>query len=171
MQVFYIKGKRLTKLPRNFKHYDKFEITSWSHDPTIATTSNILLTINDASVHAPILVECLCIDSETGFSRINMAFNHPSVKLLHEKLGLQHFIGYLVMLNPFRAADLTENINYEDWVLFDLHYGIPLFDKELNLKVLSKIKEFNLGSYENMSRMVQINRKVLYFYSFINISR
>ena len=163
-------GKKLTQLPDNFKFYEKFEITSWGHDGTVATTTNVLLTINDASSHGSLLVECCCLNNETGFTKLSIAFNdvksplynHPSVKILHEKLCLNYFIGYIVMLNPFRTFDSeTDVYDLDEWVFFDLHYGIPLFDKSLNIDVLNKFKEFSLGSYENMTKMIQVNRKVI----------
>jgi len=163
-------GKKLRKLPTTFQQYDKFEITSWGHDSAVATTSNILLTINDASAHGSILAECICIDNEIGFSKIyiafndtkNVLFNHPSVKQLHEKLSLEHFIGYIIMLNPFKSLNELE-INFDEWYFYDLHYGVPLFDTTLNKIVLDKFKELNLGSLENMEKMVSINKKVIHF--------
>lgn len=167
-------GKKLTKLPDSFKHYDKYEISSWGHDSTVASSSNVLLTINEASSHGPILVECCCVDGEKSFSKINIAFNdtdslfynHPTVKLLHEKLSLKHFIGYIVLLNPFRSFDdeSDKEVDFDEWIFYDLHFGIPLFDKRLNEKVLNLFKELNLGTWDNMNKMIQINRKVIKLY-------
>jgi len=170
-------GYKLRRLPIYFRQYDKFEITSWGHDSTVATTSNILLTINDASAHASILAECVCVDNEIGFTKMyvafndakNLLFNHPSVKQLHEKLSLEFFIGYIVMLNPFKSLDISSSeieINFDEWYFYDLHYGVPLFDTSLNKIVLDKFKDLNLGSLENMEKMTAINKKVINFLVF-----
>lgn len=89
--------------------------------------------------------------------------DHPSVKTLHEKLSLKHFSGYITLINPYSnlnllGKELKENFN--EWHILDLHFGIPLFDNKLNLNILSLFKENNLGSYENLNSMLQINRRL-----------
>lgn len=85
-------------------------ITSWGHDSTITSNSNILMTLNELTLHAPVLLEAYGIDDKQGSCVIHISFNdtdhclfnHPSVVALHEKLSLNYFIGYITLLNPFR---------------------------------------------------------------------
>jgi hypothetical protein len=118
--------------------------------------------------HGPILVECYG-ESEEGARTINIAFNdsthplfnHPSVQIIHDKLNLKHFSGYITLLNPYNSLNVAEEgykEKFEEWHILDLHYGVPLFDNKLNLNILSLFKENNLGSYENLNSMLQINR-------------
>ena len=103
------RGSRLTRLPETFKYFDKFMIITWGHDPIISSHSNLLITLNDALSHGPLLVSCYS-ECEDGAQTINISFNddthplfsHPLVKKLHEKLDLKHFIGYITLLNPFK---------------------------------------------------------------------
>ena len=85
-------------------------ITSWGHDSTITSNTNILTTVNDLTLHAPVLLESYGIDDKKGSTMAHISFNdsehalfgHPSVKALHEKLSLEYSIGYISLLNPFR---------------------------------------------------------------------
>lgn len=150
--VLIPKGHLLSSLPKKFLNYDKFMITTWGHDPIFTYHSNLLITLNDAIVHGPILVECYG-ETEDGARTINVPFNdnthplfeHPTVKALHEKLSLEYFSGYITLLNPYNSLELTENHefkeNLEDWVLLDVRFGIPLFENKLNLNILSLLKE------------------------------
>ena len=125
--------------------------------------------MNDALTHGPLLVECYS-ENEEGARTINIPFNdtthplfnHPSVQILHEKLSLKYFSGYITLLNPFNNLDLDKEFkeNFEEWNILDLHYGIPLFDNKLNLNILSLFKENNLGTYENLNSMLQVNREL-----------
>ena len=163
------KGFRLTHLPEKFIHFDKFMVITWGHDPVIISHSNLLITLNDALTHGPILVECYG-ENEEGARTIHIPFNdsthplfeHPSVKLLHEKLSLQHFCGYITLLNPFGSLNLDEAYkeNFDEWHFLDLRFGIPLFDNKLNFNILSLIKEKNLATYENLNIMLESSRKL-----------
>ncbi|CAF0803047.1 unnamed protein product [Brachionus calyciflorus] len=161
------KGYRLTMLPKYFKSYEKFLIVTWGHDPIVASHSNLLIVLNDALTHGPILVQCYS-DSEDGSQTIHIAFNdtthplyqHPSVQKLHEKLSLKNFAGYITMLNPYSLSENGDANNYDDWIFLDLRYGIPLFDNKLNLNILSLLKENNLGCLNNLNSMLEVNRRI-----------
>ena len=163
------RGSRLTRLPETFKYFDKFQIITWGHDPIVSSHSNLLITLNEALSHGPILVSCYS-EYEDSAKTINISFNddthplflHPLVQKLHEKLELKYFVGYITLLNPFKTSlnDSEQLIRMEDWLVVDLRYGIPLFDNKLNLTILSIFKEKNLGSYENLDSMLQVNRRV-----------
>uniref|UniRef100_A0A4W3HJ60 Family with sequence similarity 91 member A1 n=1 Tax=Callorhinchus milii TaxID=7868 RepID=A0A4W3HJ60_CALMI len=97
--------------PQNF---DRLLITSWGHDPGVVPTSNVLSMLNDALTHSAVLIQGYGIHGhgETvhvpfpfdeqqmkgEFSRSNMCA-HQSLKVLSEKVDLDHFCGYVTMLN------------------------------------------------------------------------
>ena len=109
-------------------------------------------------------------ESEEGARTLNIPFNdsthplfqHPSVQILHEKLNLKHFSGYITLLNPYNTLSMDKEYKeaFEEWHILDLHYGIPLFDNKLNLNILSLFKENNLGTYDNLNAMLQVNRRL-----------
>ncbi|XP_007898758.1 protein FAM91A1 [Callorhinchus milii] len=108
------KGSRLRKLPVVFQNFDRLLITSWGHDPGVVPTSNVLSMLNDALTHSAVLIQGYGIHGhgETvhvpfpfdeqqmkgEFSRSNMCA-HQSLKVLSEKVDLDHFCGYVTMLN------------------------------------------------------------------------
>ncbi|XP_007441158.1 protein FAM91A1 isoform X1 [Python bivittatus] len=110
------KGTRLRKLPDIFQGYDRLLITSWGHDPGVVPTSNVLTMLNDALTHSAVLIQGHGIhgvgetvhipfpldetEQQGDFSRLNMGV-HKALKILREKMDLQHFCGYITMLNPF----------------------------------------------------------------------
>ena len=161
-------GKKIKSLPKPFKYYERFMLTSWGHDSTLACHSNILTTLNEVTNNGPLLIECHGVNDKTGSHTINLAFNdethplfnHPSVKKLHESLNLEHFIGYITLLNQFNSEIDLKDADFDDWIFYDLHYGIPLFDAKLNLNVLRVLKDKELTSFTNMTKMIQINRKL-----------
>lgn len=103
-------GQRLRSLPEAFYVYERFMITSWGHDSTIAANTNILATLNELTLHGPVLIESYGFDEKKGSclhhisfnDSSHVLFNHPAVKVLHEKLSLQYSIGYITLLNPIR---------------------------------------------------------------------
>uniref|UniRef100_A0A8B9K3I0 Family with sequence similarity 91 member A1 n=1 Tax=Astyanax mexicanus TaxID=7994 RepID=A0A8B9K3I0_ASTMX len=108
------KGSRLRKLPDIFQAYDRLLITSWGHDPGVVPTSNVLTMLNDALTHSAVLIqghgmhghgETVHIpfpfneeDLKGEFSYSNMCV-HKALKLLREKVDLEHQCGYITMLN------------------------------------------------------------------------
>ncbi|XP_066546562.1 protein FAM91A1 [Amia ocellicauda] len=109
------KGSRLRKLPDTFQSYDRLLITSWGHDPGVVPTSNVLTMLNDALTHSAVLIQGHGIhgngeivhvpfpfDKEElkgDFSYSNMCV-HKALKNLRQKIDLEHFCGYVTMLNP-----------------------------------------------------------------------
>ncbi|XP_059828869.1 protein FAM91A1 isoform X2 [Hypanus sabinus] len=109
------KGARLRKLPEVFQGYDRLLITSWGHDPGVVLTSNVLSMLNDALTHSAVLVQGFGIHGEGEttyvpfpfdevemngeFSRSNMC-SHRALKALRAKVDLDHFCGFVNMLNP-----------------------------------------------------------------------
>ncbi|RNA28552.1 FAM91A1 [Brachionus plicatilis] len=163
VSLFLPKGYRLKNVPQMFKNFEKFLIYTWGHDSIVASYSNLLLVLNDLLLHGPILVQCYS-EFDEGAQTLHIAFNdtthplfeHPSVKKLHQILGLKHFCGYITMINPNGYDDKK----FQEWLFLDLRYGIPLFDNKLNLNILSLFKENNLGSLTNLNSMLDISRRV-----------
>ncbi|XP_043363311.1 protein FAM91A1 isoform X2 [Dermochelys coriacea] len=95
--------------------YDRLLITSWGHDPGVVLTSNVLTMLNDALTHSAVLIqghgmhgmgETMHIpfpfeeaEQQGDFSRVNMGV-HKALRILSNKVDLQHFCGYVTMLNP-----------------------------------------------------------------------
>lgn len=109
------KGTRLRKLPDAFLAYDRLLITSWGHDPGVVPTSNVLVMLNDALTHSAVLIQGHGIhgmgetahvpfpfdeaELQGDFSSLNMGA-HKALKVLRERIDLEHFCGYITMLNP-----------------------------------------------------------------------
>ncbi len=167
--LFIPKGHRLTHLPGSFKYFDRFMVITWGHDPIISTHFNILITLNEALSHGPILVQCYSTENDEGGHIVNMAFNdnshplfnHPSVVKLHDKLGLKHFIGYISLVNTENSSFENEKeLNFDEWTFLDLRFGLPLFDSNLNNVILNQIKYSNLACLENLQKSLELNRKL-----------
>lgn len=108
------KGTRLRKLPDIFQGYDRLLITSWGHDPGVVPTSNVLTMLNDALTHSAVLIqghglhgvgETVHIpfpfdeaELQGEFTRASMGV-HKALQILRSKVDLQHFCGYVTMLN------------------------------------------------------------------------
>ncbi|XP_043922525.1 protein FAM91A1 [Protopterus annectens] len=108
------KGTRLRKLPDIFQGYDRLLITSWGHDPGVVPTSSVLTMLNDALTHSAVLIQGYGIygpgdtvhvpfpfdeaELKNEFSRASMSV-HKGITLLRDKLDLNHFCGYISMLN------------------------------------------------------------------------
>ncbi|XP_069050921.1 protein FAM91A1 isoform X1 [Lepisosteus oculatus] len=109
------KGSRLRKLPDIFQTYDRLLITSWGHDPGVVPSSNVLTMLNDALTHSAVLIQGHGIlgigetvhvpfpfderELKGDFSYSNMCV-HKALRTLREKIDLEHFCGYITMLNP-----------------------------------------------------------------------
>lgn len=154
------RGYRLKSLPNTFRQYDRFLITTWGHDSFVCSQSNVLITLNDALTHSPVLVQAYGlngIDSQLVHVPFNddtsPYFNHPTIRILHENLGLKHFVGYFTFLS------LTDA---DKWILFDVRFGIPLFDNKLNLNILNLIKENELFTRASLDKMVFFTNKLTF---------
>ncbi|XP_067888621.1 protein FAM91A1 isoform X2 [Heterodontus francisci] len=179
------KGSRLRKLPDIFQGYDRLLITSWGHDPGVVPTSNVLSMLNDALTHSAVLIQGYGIhgDGETSyvpfpfdevemkeeFSRSNMCA-HRALKALRAKVDLDHFCGFVNMLNPHvphtngrhPGEDLDEKASTteEDWIPLELCFGIPLFVSELNRSVCQKIATHQLCGKKSLQKLLHSSRKL-----------
>ncbi|XP_073535945.1 protein FAM91A1 isoform X2 [Phyllobates terribilis] len=109
------KGTRLRKLPDVFLAYDRLLITSWGHDPGVVPTSNVLVMLNDALTHSAVLIqghgmhgmgETAHVPFPFDESELQAEFSshsmgvHKALQVLRERIDLEHFCGYITMLNP-----------------------------------------------------------------------
>lgn len=85
-------------------------------------------------------------------------YKHPSVIKLHEHLKLEHFSGYISLINPYKDTQSSDNPDFTDWILFDVRFGIPLFDRTLNKRILALFQANKLGRASNLRRMLDANR-------------
>ncbi|XP_072169876.1 protein FAM91A1-like [Diadema setosum] len=117
--LLLVKGSRLRYLPPILQDYDRLLITTWGHDPGLVSTSNALLTINDALSHSAVLIqahgwlsdgETICIpfpleESERkGHLTRSCMHTHETIKKLEGELDLQHACGYITLLKSGRLA-------------------------------------------------------------------
>lgn len=89
-------------------------------------------------------------DSESRF------YKHPSVLKLHESFKLEYHSGYISLINPFKESHSSTDLT--DWVLFDVRFGIPLFDRVLNKRILTLFKENKQGCLSNLRHQLESNR-------------
>ena len=158
----------MTNLPDRFKYYEKFMILTWGHDPIISSHSNLLITLNDVSCHGAILVHCYseCDNNQVEIVHVafndteNPLYNHPSVIKLHKLLNLEYFSGYISLIKRYISNSNSDSIDFDDWIFLDLRFGIPLFDKALNSRILNLFKKNKQGSLANLNRMLETNRRL-----------
>nr|XP_033789365.1 protein FAM91A1 isoform X2 [Geotrypetes seraphini] len=178
------KGTRLRKLPDIFQGYDRLLITSWGHDPGVVPTSNVLTMLNDALTHSAVLIQghgmsgigetvhvSFPLDEaelQGEFSLLNMGA-HRALRTLQEKVDLQHFCGYITLLNSSSsgnqrklsdASDEKASTTEQEWVPLELCFGIPLFSSELNRSVCKKIAAHRLCGKESLQNLLHSSRKL-----------
>uniref|UniRef100_A0A672MLX1 Protein FAM91A1-like n=1 Tax=Sinocyclocheilus grahami TaxID=75366 RepID=A0A672MLX1_SINGR len=109
--LWLYRGTTFQLLPRA---YDRLLITSWGHDPGVVPSSNVLTMLNDALTHSAVLIqghgmhghgETVHVpfpfddeDLKAEFSYSNMCA-HKALKILRDKVDLEHQCGYITMLN------------------------------------------------------------------------
>jgi hypothetical protein len=116
-----------------FHSYDRLLVTTWGHDPAIISTSNILLTLNDALSHSAILVQgyaSVQIERELVHVpfplpltegdnagedpvEVQRLSHHVAISELDAAIDLRHTCGYVTMLNTSRAQTATELLTDE----------------------------------------------------------
>jgi hypothetical protein len=53
-----------------------------------------------------------------------------------------------------------DEVDFNDWSLYDLQFGIPLFERSINQTILKKVSEENLFSAENLKRLSNSSRQL-----------
>ncbi|XP_077991150.1 protein FAM91A1-like [Glandiceps talaboti] len=131
--LLLMKGTRLRRLPDIFQDYERLLITTWGHDPGVVSTSNVLLTLNDALTHSAVLVQAhgwqndgdvvfvpFPLAKTSGAFNRNKMESHSVIKKISKKLDLTHSCGYVTMLKSGRAEDLCLQSQKESQVMQEL---------------------------------------------------
>ena len=153
------KGSRLSRIPNIFRSCENVLLTSWSHDPAVVPVANLLLTLNDALTYSPILIQSCAGDDKAeyvafplekeGEPKCHFLRNHPSVKELEKFLDLNHSCGYLSFIRKPQidkrssSASNEESLkeqHFEDFVLQDCTFGLPLFSSQLSQQIREKLE-------------------------------
>lgn len=102
------KGTRLRKLPKIFEHHDKVLVTAWNHDPSIISTSNLLLVVNEALSYSPILIQghgSIQQDQQVfipfpmpTLDKRSLLERHSALQRLEDCIDLQHSCGYVTVI-------------------------------------------------------------------------
>ncbi|XP_065183185.1 protein FAM91A1-like [Sycon ciliatum] len=117
--LLLVRGTRLRRLPTIFQAYHYLIITTWGHDPSVVTASNVLLALNDALAHSAVLLQGYGSQQEGDvihvpfplgekelsdtqpFSRAT-PWCHPAVRLAAKSIDLQHSCGFITILHTGR---------------------------------------------------------------------
>ncbi|CAP36989.2 Protein CBG19722 [Caenorhabditis briggsae] len=115
--VFLPHGTRLLTLPRLLQNQIgskncRILVSSAKHEPHIITAQNALFALNDMLVYSSIFVQSVPPDSDDKDKLIHVPFpfsqeelekeesfcNHPAIRKLREKLGLDRMAGYVILM-------------------------------------------------------------------------
>ncbi|KAH3848619.1 protein FAM91A1-like [Dreissena polymorpha] len=125
--LLLVKGTKLRRLPKIFLEYDRLLVTTWGHDPSVISTSNILLTLNDALSHSAVFVQAhgwksdgrivhvpFPLDSNTGPFIKGHYQNHCAIEALQSHIDLNHQCGFITLLNTGRESKTIWKHEEED---------------------------------------------------------
>ncbi|XP_078490664.1 protein FAM91A1-like [Ciona intestinalis] len=174
VSVLFPIQSQLASLPDVFNDYDELLVTSFTHEPVVARSSNVMFMIHEILHNSPVLVQ--------GYSRKNcrarkiyVPFHLASdphgagdaggssiLTRLSDKLSLEHTCGYVTLLNNLSSKSSEDkNEAVDDYCLLDINFGIPLFDEALNNEVCSGFVASNICSKESLKQLAQFNEKLL----------
>ncbi|MFH4977055.1 hypothetical protein AB6A40_003764 [Gnathostoma spinigerum] len=111
--MYIPKGTRIVELPRVFWRSRRLLMTTSAHEPVVVSIDNCLASLNDTlQMHAVCLQEYSATFNDDEIVNVPFPFtnqntdeegerftDHPSVKVLCEKLNLAAQCGYVVLLN------------------------------------------------------------------------
>ncbi|VDL74188.1 unnamed protein product [Nippostrongylus brasiliensis] len=122
---------------------------------------------------------------ENESSEEGMFSKHPAVVALSNRIGLNSLCGYVVLVNQRVSKKLTlsssmsnydgqaqkgthtvlrslpEGFSYDDYVLLDCAFGIPLFNSALNQTICSRMLSKGLLEVNNLANIQFANRAVI----------
>ncbi|KAJ5080578.1 protein fam91a1 [Anaeramoeba ignava] len=195
----FTKGSRIRHLPKSLRPFHKFLTFQFGKDSFTFNEGNILPYLNESLLNSPVLVQGLEYFEgeyqelnigfpfitkkeeeenkrkeikENEYNQENIQF-HPLIKI-NEKLHLDNSIGFIKLMKickPKKELNNNNNNNEEscEWILFDIKFGIPLIDYNLNNQIRKKIKENELFSEYNvklhLNNMRKLSLKLLKFIS------
>ncbi|OTF73739.1 FAM91A1-like protein [Euroglyphus maynei] len=153
------KGVRLTRLPETLYNYDFVMLTPWGRDSTVISISNALIAINETTIFNPVLIQAypqnnyklseselvhiplpLLDDGEKDEHVCLKFIKHPAIEKMREHINLNRICGYLTLIKyhkPFCCS--VDHLDLDEWCIYDCHFGIPLFDRQLNNDVCNRI--------------------------------
>uniref|UniRef100_H2Z761 FAM91 C-terminal domain-containing protein n=1 Tax=Ciona savignyi TaxID=51511 RepID=H2Z761_CIOSA len=162
----------LQSIPEVFQKYDELLVQSFTHEPVVARTSNVMFMIHEILQNSPVLIQGYTKKNFTS-SKTFIPFNHPTDTMdggdadksniaakLHEKLGLQHTCGYLTLLNTTAApknGTTKEATEHDTPCLLDINFGIPLFEESLNHEVCEGIVNSDILGKESLLSLTKFN--------------
>eukprot|EP00698_Gefionella_okellyi_P002063 TRINITY_DN1193_c0_g1_i3.p1 TRINITY_DN1193_c0_g1~~TRINITY_DN1193_c0_g1_i3.p1 ORF type:complete len:676 (-),score=112.74 TRINITY_DN1193_c0_g1_i3:1217-3220(-) len=143
----FVKGSRVKSLPRMFRECQHVMLVPWHHDPTIVPASTLLSSLNDALRLSPVLAIAYSREkaahaemSEVMFpvepaDALEMTSPPPAscVETIVNQLRLQDSCGFVRFIS-----------SKEQWVPFELHFGVPLFDSKLNSQLLQRVAKLRM---------------------------
>ncbi|EGT57461.1 hypothetical protein CAEBREN_00424 [Caenorhabditis brenneri] len=212
--VFLPHGTRLTTLPRLLEQQIgtkdcRILVSSAKHEPHIITAQNALFALNDMLVYSSIFVQSVPPDSDDKDKMIHVPFpfneeelasedsfcNHPAIRKLRERLGLDQMAGYVILIkrnvevkasggggsdisgrtkaesNIMQDVSLIDDnqliktplpgTSFDDFVLLDCVFGIPLFNSILNETICKRILAHGLLEQQNRINIQNSNKQVV----------
>ena len=140
----YRKGERVRQLPSEFSEFPFVKVTRWDNEYQIVPRGAALLLVNDYALANPVLVQPYPSHEPllkyVAFPRASDMLAMGSteeefadVELLARELHLEAECGYIELV---QLGD--------DWLVYDVVYGIPLFIDECAKDVLERIKAEHL---------------------------
>lgn len=177
------KGVRLTKLPEIFYNYDCIMLTPWGRDSSVVSISNALIAINETTIFNPVLIQAYpqnyfklsknelvyiplpLLDDPQKDEQIYQEFitKHPAITKMREHINLNRICGYLTFINYHKQPIFdVDNLNPNEWFIYDCHFGIPLFDRQLNNDVCNRIRSNRLFDKEKLKDLIESNKKLFH---------
>ena len=93
-------------------------------------------------------------------------FELDVVQEVGRQLDLQHNVGYLTLVRPCTlprdaaaTATAAEEVAENEWVVFNVSFGIPLFDAKVNARVCAEIQAQKLFQADSLQRLIQSQRR------------
>ena len=153
------RGTRLRSLPLLLEEAPHLLITSWQGESSVVQSSAALLSLNEALLYSPVLIQAYEPDLA---SVLHVAFpvsardlsqcraGAASAAELVRSLGLEKAFGYVTLLD-----------RNSGWEPFDIRLGLPLFDLDLCKEVCAAIQRECLLEDESVKGMAQATKALV----------
>ena len=111
------------------------------------------------------------IDAKEAWEEMcDKLFELDAIQEVGRQLDLQHNVGYLTLVRPCTSSAATlapsaDNGGVDDaakakeWVVFNVSFGIPLFDARVNARVCEQIQAQKLFQADSLQRLIQSQRR------------
>ncbi|XP_027201912.2 protein FAM91A1 [Dermatophagoides pteronyssinus] len=176
------KGVRLARLPDILYNYDCIMLTPWGRDSTVVSISNALIAINETTIFNPVLIQAYpqnhfkltesellhiplpLLDDQSKDENLYLEFflKHSAIKRMRQHINLNRICGYLTLINYHKPLCDIDQLNLNEWCIFDCHFGIPLFDRQLNKDVCNRIRSNRLFDKEKLKDLIESNKKLFH---------